>query len=60
MGEHKKKRYGVVILPCRSVLVQLGPLRSEIATKIASKSVEKRAEIATEIAVIQIAAISNR
>ena len=32
---------------------------NEIATKIASVSVEKRVEIATETAVIQIAAISN-
>ena len=33
---------------------------SEIATKIASKSVEKKEEIASEMAVIQSAAISNR
>ena len=32
---------------------------SEIATRIAFKSVEKRVEIAAEIAVIRIAAISN-
>ena len=33
---------------------------SEIGTKIATKSVENRVEIATEIAMIRIAAISNR
>ena len=33
---------------------------SEIATKIAFESVEKRVEIATEIALIRIDAISNR
>ena len=33
---------------------------NEIATEIASKSAETRVEIATEIAMIRIAAISNR
>ena len=32
---------------------------SEISTRIAFESVEKKAEIATEIAVILIAAVSN-
>ena len=32
----------------------------DIATKITSNSVEKRVEVATDIAVIRIAAVSNR
>ena len=53
-----KSQIVIAAIPNRGDLES--PSANEIATEIASKSAEKRVEIATAIAMIRITAISNR